>query len=210
MGLAQPLTLLLGICRREGRLVAHDACDAERLGIPPRDSYTAGHQRRVADLACAIAVEMHLSRDQIDGLRMAVMIHDIGKIAVPAEILTKPMKLRNVELSLIKIHSQVGYEVLKDIDFPWPIARIVLEHHEKMNGSGYPNGLKGEELLIESRILAVADVVESISSHRPYRQAHGKDEALGEIIQNKGILYDADVVDACLKLFHENRYILES
>ena len=165
-----------------------------------RDPYTAGHQRRVADLARAIATEMNLTGDQIDGIRMASMIHDIGKIAVPAEILSKPTKLTDLEFDLIKTHSQSGYDILKDIEFPWPIARIVLEHHERINGSGYPNGLKGEQILLESRILAIADVVEAISSHRPYRPAHGIEVALDEITKNKGSLYDPALVDACLRL----------
>jgi HD-GYP domain-containing protein (c-di-GMP phosphodiesterase class II) len=144
--------------------------------VETRDPYTAGHQRRVADLACAIATEMNLSVDQIDGIRMAATIHDLGKISVPADILSKPIKLTNIEFSLIKTHSQSGYDILKDIDFPWPVARTVLEHHERMNGSGYPNGLTGDHLLLESRILAVADVVESMASHRPYRPSLGIEE----------------------------------
>jgi PAS domain S-box-containing protein len=177
--------------------------------VETRDPYTAGHQHRVADLARSIATEMKLPVDQIDGIRMAAAIHDLGKISVPAEILSKPTKLTNTEFSLIKIHSQSGYDILKDIDFPWPIARTVLEHHERMNGSGYPNGLTGDNLLLESRILAVADVVESMSSHRPYRPTLGIDAALNEISKNKGTLYDADAVDACLRLFREKGYQLE-
>jgi PAS domain S-box-containing protein len=171
-----------------------------------RDPYTAGHQRRVADLARAIATEMNLTGDQIDGIRMASMIHDVGKISIPSEILTKPTQLTDLEFNLIKTHSQSGYNILKDIDFPWPIARIVLEHHERINGSGYPNGLKGEQILLESRILAIADVVEAISSHRPYRPAHGIEVALDEITKNKGSLYDPALVDACLRLFREKKY----
>jgi PAS domain S-box-containing protein len=174
--------------------------------VETRDPYTAGHQRRVADLARAIATEMNLSVDQIDGIRMAAAIHDLGKISVPSEILSKPTKLTNIEFSLIKTHSQSGYDILKDIDFPWPVARTVLEHHERMNGSGYPNGLTGDNILLESRILSVADVVESIASHRPYRSALGIDAALNEISKNKGILYDPEVSDACLRLFHEKDY----
>jgi PAS domain S-box-containing protein len=176
--------------------------------VETRDPYTAGHQRRVSVLARAIATEMNLPSDQIDGLRMAAVIHDIGKISVPAEILSKPTKLSAIEFGLIKVHPQSGYEILKDIEFPWPVARIVLEHHERMDGSGYPNGLTGGKLLIESRILTVADVVESMSSHRPYRPALGLDAALDEIRKNKGVLYDPVVVDACLRLFHEKGYKL--
>jgi len=177
--------------------------------VETRDPYTAGHQRRVADLARAIATEMGLTTDQIDSLRMAGIIHDLGKIAVPAEILSKPTKLTNVEFSLIKIHAQSGYDILKDIEFPWPIARMVLEHHERMDGSGYPNGLTGDKLLIESRILTVADVVESMASHRPYRPSLGIDAALAEIGKNRGILYDEAVVDACLRLFRGKGFQLK-
>jgi HD-GYP domain-containing protein (c-di-GMP phosphodiesterase class II) len=163
----------------------------------------------VADLACAIATEMNLSVDQIDGIRMAATIHDLGKISVPADILSKPIKLTNIEFSLIKTHSQSGYDILKDIDFPWPVARTVLEHHERMNGSGYPNGLTGDHLLLESRILAVADVVESMASHRPYRPSLGIEAALEEIEKNRGTLYDADAVNACLRVFREKGYQLQ-
>jgi PAS domain S-box-containing protein len=174
-----------------------------------RDPYTAGHQRRVADLARNIATEMRLSNDQIDGLHMTSLIHDIGKISVPTEILSMPRKLTEIEFSLIKIHPQSGYNILKDIDFPWPIARIVLEHHERMDGSGYPNGSTGNNLLVESKILATADVVESMASHRPYRPGLGINAALDEIAKNRGILYDPDVSDACLKLFKEKGYKLQ-
>jgi HD-GYP domain-containing protein (c-di-GMP phosphodiesterase class II) len=152
---------------------------------------------------------MGLSSEKIDGIRMAGIIHDIGKIAVPVEILSKPTKLTDIEFSLIKTHSQAGYDILKDIEFPWPIARIVLEHHERMDGSGYPNGLTGENLLVESRILAVADVVEAIASHRPYRPGRGIDAALDEIVKNKGVIYNTEAVGACLKLFREKGYTLQ-
>jgi HD-GYP domain-containing protein (c-di-GMP phosphodiesterase class II) len=152
---------------------------------------------------------MNLPIDQIDGIRMAAAIHDLGKISVPAEILSKPTKLTNLEFSLIKTHAQSGYDILKDIEFPWPIAKMVLEHHERMNGSGYPNGLTGDNILMESRILAVADVVESMASHRPYRSALGIDKALEEIEKNRGTLYDNAVADACLRLFREKGYQLQ-
>jgi GAF domain-containing protein len=177
--------------------------------IEMRDRYTAGHQRRVAQLACAIANEMGLPEEQIEGLRMAGLIHDLGKITVPAEILSKPGRLDDIEYGLIKAHPQIGHDVLKTIDFPWPVAQIVLEHHERMDGSGYPQGLKGEEILLEARILAVADVVEAMASFRPYRPALGVDKSLEEISQNRDILYDPGVVDACLKLFTENRFEFE-
>ncbi len=176
--------------------------------VETRDPYTAGHQRQVADLARAIAAELGLSRDRIEGLRVAAIIHDIGKVSVPAEILSKPSKLTKIEFDLIKTHAQAGFDILKDIDFPWPVARIVLEHHERMNGSGYPRHLKGDDILIESRILSVADVVEAMGSHRPYRPALGIEPALEEIEHNKGILYDSAVSDACLKLFREKGYQL--
>jgi len=174
--------------------------------VETRDPYTAGHQRGVADLSRAIAMELKLTSDRIDGIQMAAIIHDLGKISVPAEILTKPTKLTEIEFELIKTHSQSGYDILKNIDFPWSIARMVLEHHERMNGSGYPNGLVGDQTLLESRILAVADVVESMASHRPYRPALGLNAALEEIEKNRGTIYDADVVDACLRLIREKRF----
>jgi PAS domain S-box-containing protein/putative nucleotidyltransferase with HDIG domain len=176
--------------------------------VETRDPYTAGHQRQVSDLARAIATEMGLPNDRIEGLRVAATIHDIGKVSIPAEILSKPSKLTNLEFDLIKTHSQSGYDILQDIEFPWPVAQIVCEHHERINGSGYPNHLKGDEILLESRILSVADVVEAIASHRPYRASLGIDAALAEIEKNKGVLYDAGVVDACLRLFRQKDYQL--
>ena len=169
--------------------------------VETRDAYTAGHQRRVADLARAIATEMGLSKERIEGIRTAAVIHDLGKITVPTDILNKPTKLSEHEFGIIQDHPQTGYEILKEIDFPWPVAEIVFQHHERLDGSGYPQGLSGEEIILEARILAVADVVEAMASHRPYRPARGLDEALAEISQNRGILYDAKAVDACLKLF---------
>ena len=177
--------------------------------VETRDPYTAGHQKKVADLARAIAQEMGLTGDLVDGLRMAAVIHDIGKISVPAEILSKPTKLTDIESSLIKIHPQSGYDILKDVEFPWPLAEIVLQHHERMDGSGYPQGLKGDEILIEARILAVADVVEAMASHRPYRPGLGIDAALNEIEKNSGTIYDKTVADACLRLFREKGFKLE-
>jgi len=174
--------------------------------IEMRDPYTAGHQKRVTKLACAIAKEMGLSKEQIEGIRMAGLIHDIGKISIPSEILTKPGKLNDLEYSLIKTHPQAGYNILKGIEFPWPVAQIVLQHHERMDGSGYPQGLCGKDILLEARILAVADVVEAMSSHRPYRPAYGIDKALEEISKNKGILYDPEVVNACLRLFNQKGF----
>jgi PAS domain S-box-containing protein/putative nucleotidyltransferase with HDIG domain len=176
--------------------------------VESRDPYTAGHQLRVADLARAIATEMGLTQDKIEGIRMAGIIHDIGKLSIPAEILSKPTKLTGLEFSLIKVHSQSGYEMLKDVESPWPLAEIVYQHHERMNGSGYPRNLKGDEILLESRIMAVADVVEAMASHRPYRPTLGIEAALEEIEKNKGIIYDNTVSDACIKLFREKGYQL--
>ena len=177
--------------------------------IEMRDPYTAGHQNRVANLARTIAMEMKLPQDKIDGILMAGSIHDIGKLSIPSEILTKPTNLTNLEFSLIKEHSRSGYEMLKDVESPWPLAEIVYQHHERMNGSGYPRKLKGDEILLEAQILAVADVVEAMGCHRPYRPTLGIDAALEEITKNKGILYDSNVVDACLKLFREKGYQLD-
>jgi len=174
--------------------------------VEMRDPYTSGHQTRSADIARAIATEMGLPRDKIDGIRLAGSIHDIGKLSVPAEILAKPTKLTDLEFSLIKEHPQVGYEMLKDVESPWPLAQIVYQHHERMNGSGYPRNLKGDEILLEARIMAVADVVEAMASHRPYRPGLGIEAALEEIEKNRGILYDAAVADACLRLFREKNY----
>jgi putative nucleotidyltransferase with HDIG domain len=166
-----------------------------------RDPYTADHQRRVTVLACAIAEEMRLPKDRIDGLRMAALIHDIGKIYVPTEILNRSGKLNSTELSLIQMHPKAGHDVLKMIEFPWPVAKIVLQHHERLNGSGFPQGLTQDDILLEAKILGVADVVEAMSSHRPYRPAHALKDAFDEIMMKKNILYDDEVVDACLVLF---------
>lgn len=171
-----------------------------------RDAYTAGHQWRVADLAVVIAREMGLQDEQVQGIHLAALVHDIGKIQIPSEILTKPKRLNNLEYELVKTHSQAGYDILKGISFPWPIAQTVLQHHERLDGSGYPLGLVGDQILIEARIVAVADVVESMASHRPYRPALGIDKALDEVRTNRGILYETVVVDACLSAFSENDY----
>jgi PAS domain S-box-containing protein/putative nucleotidyltransferase with HDIG domain len=174
-----------------------------------RDPYTAGHQRRVAQLSSAIAKEMGLHNDQVEGIRLAGEIHDIGKIHVPAEILSKPGRLTPVEFALIQTHAQAGYEILRSIEFPWPIAQIIWQHHERLDGSGYPNRVKGREILLEARILSVADVVEAMSSHRPYRPAPGVAKALEEIDHNKDKLYDSDVVEACTALFRAGRFAFD-
>jgi PAS domain S-box-containing protein len=181
---------------------------AMAAAVETRDPYTSGHQRRVSDLARSIAAQRKLTSDQVDGIRMAAAIHDLGKISIPAEILSMPRKLSQLEFELIKTHPQAGYDIIKDIDFPWPIANIILQHHERMDGSGYPHGLSGDKILLEARILAVADVVEAMASYRPYRPALGLEKALEEIIQNRGVLYDPETVDACLKLFKEKEYKL--
>lgn len=177
--------------------------------VEVRDPYTAGHQRRVADLARSISAEMGFSQDRIDGIRIAGIIHDIGKIYVPAEILSKPRRLTPYEFNLVKTHSQVGYDILKTIEFPWPVARIVLQHHERLNGSGYPNKLMHDNILIEARILGVSDVVEAMASHRPYRPALGLDAALKEVADHKGSLYDPEVVDICIRLFRDKLFDFE-
>ncbi|MFA6432968.1 MAG: HD domain-containing phosphohydrolase [Candidatus Paceibacterota bacterium] len=174
--------------------------------VEVRDPYTAGHEKRVAHLAVAIAEEMGLDQTQIVGLRIAGMIHDIGKVAIPAEILSKPKKLTPLEMSLIQLHPQVGFEILSEIEFPWPIAQIVLQHHERLDGSGYPKGLKDDEIIPMARILAVADTVEAMTTHRPYRAALGIEAALTEISAKKGTHYDRGIVEACIKLFREKGY----
>jgi HD-GYP domain-containing protein (c-di-GMP phosphodiesterase class II) len=176
--------------------------------VEMRDPYTAGHQRRVAQIATAVAREIGLPENQIEGLYLACVVHDVGKIRIPAEVLSKPGALSNIEFSLIKQHSQAGYDILKEVDFPWPIAQFVLQHHERLDGSGYPQGLKGDAILLESRIIAVADVIEAMASHRPYRAGLGIDAALEEIGSKRGLLYDAAVVDAAIRIFREKRFSL--
>ena len=173
-----------------------------------RDPYTAGHERRVAEISVAIGTELGFDAQRQEGLRVAGYLHDVGKIAIPVEILSKPGKLNTIEFELIKGHAQASYEVLKDVDFPWPVAQVALQHHERMDGSGYPQGLKGDAILLESRILAVADVVEAMSSHRPYRPGTGIEQALAEIERGRGNAYDPVVADACLRLFREKGYQL--
>jgi putative nucleotidyltransferase with HDIG domain len=175
-----------------------------------RDLNTAGHHRRVSSLAVAIAKELHLPSDRIEGLRLAGIVHDIGKIAVPLEILAKPARLTKTEIQIVEDHPRVGFEILKSIDFPWPIAHIILQHHERLDGSGYPEGLVGEAILLEARILAVADVVEAFCFQRSYRAALGVEKALEEILKGRGIRYDAGVVDACVKVFREKRFFFEA
>ncbi|MGD0346875.1 MAG: HD domain-containing phosphohydrolase [Terracidiphilus sp.] len=174
--------------------------------VDQRDPYTAGHQRRVADLCVAIAGKLGLSSDRTQGLRLAASIHDLGKIGIPAEILVKPGRLTEFQHNLLKEHAQLGYEIVKKVEFPWPIAQMILQHHERLDGSGYPQGLKAEDVLLESRILAVADVVEAMSSHRPYRPSRGIDAALDEVLSKSGTLYDPEAVEACTNLFRHEGY----
>ena len=178
--------------------------------LEARDPYTAGHQRRVSELAIAIAQEMGLPEEQVNGIHLAAIVHDLGKIRIPAEILAKPGRLTDLEYSLIKTHAQAGYDILKDVEFPWPIADIVLQHHERLDGSGYPQGLKDGQILLESRIMTVADVVEAMSSHRPYRPALGKEAALKEIERGRGSAYDPVAVDICVKLLSEKGFTFSS
>jgi putative two-component system response regulator len=180
------------------------------MAVEIRDPYTAGHQIRVAALACAIGRKMGLSGHRIDTIHYAGLLHDLGKIRIPAAIINRPGKLLQVERDVINIHPQVGYDLLKNIPFPWPIAEIVYQHHEKLDGSGYPRGLSGDEILMEARILGVADLVEAESSHRPYRPTMGIDSALEEIYKHRGTRYDAAAVDACLSLFREDKRSIES
>jgi len=185
------------------------AIDTMSRIIEAKDPYTSGHQRRVCQLAVSLGRELGLPEDKIEGVRIASLIHDIGKIGIPSEILSKPTKLTDIEFSLIKEHSKIGYNILKFIDNSYPVAQIVLQHHERINGSGYSDHLKSDEILLEAKILGVADVVEAMSSHRPYRPALGIDAALEEISRNKGILYDPEVVEMCLKLFKEKKFKFE-
>ena len=174
--------------------------------VETRDPYSIGHQQRVSKLATAIAQEMKLPQDKIEGIRIASLVHDIGKVNLPTEIISKPNKLIEVEFNLIKNYPKTGYDILKKVDFPWPIAEIVFQHQEKIDGSGYPRGLKGDEICIEAKILGVANVVEAMSSYKSYRPALSIDEALAEISKNKNILFDPEVVDTCIKLFKERGF----
>ncbi len=210
-------TLITKRKAEEEREAAYQALDKALKGsinamskiVEMRDPYTSGHQTRVADLSAAIARELKLPEANIKYLHIAALIHDIGKMYIPSDILSKPGKLRDIEWELVKIHAQGSYDILKNIEFPWPVAQIAWQHHERLDGSGYPLGLDGDHILLEAKILAVADVVEAMSSHRPYRAALGIEKAFEEITQKRGVLYDTDVVDACLKLFSENRFKLE-
>lgn len=188
------------------RKALESTVNALAYAVEMRDPYTAGHQKRVAFLSVAIAKEMDIPEDKIEGIRMAAAIHDIGKIHVPAEILNKPHKLTDAEFEMVKTHSQIGYDILERIDFPWPVADYVLQHHERLNGSGYPQELVERQIKQGTKILAVADVVEAMLSHRPYRPAYDITTTLEEITSKKGILYDPQIADICLRLFKENGF----
>jgi putative two-component system response regulator len=182
--------------------------EAMGLTIEARDPYTAGHQRKVSEIASAIGIELGLSKDQVEGVRIAGLIHDIGKISVPAEILAKPSNLSEYEFLLIKDHPKVGYEILKNINFPWPVAETIYQHHERLDGSGYPHGLFAEDILLEAKILAVADVVEAMAAHRPYRPSFGIKYALDEINRKQGLLYDSEAVKSCMRAYEKKAFVL--
>lgn len=196
---------------REKRLenIIDGSIQAIASAVEIRDPYTAGHEQRVAHLAAAIARQLGLDDQKVHGIEIAGFLHDLGKIAVPAEILSKPCRLNDLEFGLIKMHPQVGYEILHKIYFLWPVAEATLQHHERMDGSGYPNGLKGNDIILEARILAVADVVEAMSSHRPYRPAVGVEAALKEIAEHRGTLYDGEIIDACCHLVRNKGFRFE-
>jgi GAF domain-containing protein len=186
--------------------VLRDSVHAIAYALEMRDPYTAGHQRQVAQIATAIAREMQLPEEMVEGVHFGSLIHDLGKISLPAEILTRPRRLTNLEMQMMQTHPQAGYDIVAGIDFPWPVAQMILQHHERMDGTGYPGGLKGDEIPLESKILAVADVVDAMNSHRPYRAGLGIAKALEEIEKNRGTHYDPLVVDACLRLFREKGF----
>lgn len=186
------------------RKAIHNVIQIVISTVESRDPYTAGHQRKVADIAAAIATEMGLSEGRIEAVRVAASVHDLGKISVPAEILSKPGRISELEFAVIKTHAEAGHEILKDIEFPWPIAQIVLQHHERMDGSGYPLGLSGDQILLEARIIGAADVLEATASHRPYRAALKLTDGLDELSRERAVKYDPDVVDACLRLYIDN------
>jgi putative nucleotidyltransferase with HDIG domain len=208
--LVEERTVELRESKKKLRTNLLDSITALAAVVEMRDPYTAGHQRRVAQIAVAIAKELQLTEEQVEGILLAGVVHDVGKIRVPAEILTKPGRLNELEFAIIKEHAQNGYEILKSINFPWPIAQIVRQHHERLDGSGYPQALQNGQSLLEAKIIAVANVVESMISHRPYGPGLGLDTALGEIERNKDKLFDPAVVDACIKLFRERGFNFSS
>ena len=186
--------------------LVYQVMDAVLKVFQLKDPYTAAHQKKVALLSSAIAKEMNLSEGQIESIYIAAMIHDIGKISVPSEILSKPDSINEAEYTLIKNHPEIAFETLKDIESPWQTTEIIIQHHERLDGSGYPFGLTNEDIIVEAKILGVADVIEAMSSHRPYRPSLGLEKALEEIVKNKGKLYDLKVVDACVRVFNEKKF----
>ncbi len=196
----------LVVSRQQYRALLEQIIAAFSLAVEYRDPYTAGHQRRVAELSSAIAEQLGMDGDALEGLRLAALVHDLGKIRLPAEILNRPGRLSDLEMDLVKTHASIGTDILDEVDFPWPVAQMIAQHHERINGSGYPQGLKGDSILLEARIIAVADVVEAMASHRPYRTALGVDEALEEIRAGSGTLYDPKVVSICLMLFEQKNF----
>jgi len=188
------------------RQAVEEVIHALASSVGGKDLYMTDHQRRVTALACAIAEEMEIPEDRIEGIKLAAMIHDIGRLYTPGEILSKPADLTEIEFDLVKMHPVIGYEILKDLALPWPLAQIIVQHHERLDGSGYPTGLSGDAILLEARIMAVADVIESLLSPRAYRPARGVEDALAEIVSHSGTLYDPDVVQSCLRLFQEKRF----
>lgn len=207
--LRETLESLLG-SQQKYRALLEQIIDAFGLAVEYRDPYTAGHQRRVAELAGAIAVEMGMGSDALEGLRLGALVHDLGKIRLPSEILNRPGRLGELEMALVKTHSQIGTDILKGVNFNWPVAQMIAQHHERMDGSGYPLGLQGAGILLEARIIAVSDVVEAMVSHRPYRAALGVDKALEEIRDGSGRLYDAEVVKVCVTLFEQRNFQFSS
>ncbi len=189
--------------------VLEQAVGALASALEKKDPYTAGHQRRVSRLAGEIARKMQLSSEQVDIIELASLVHDIGKIRIPSELLANPGKLSSLEMELIKTHSQAGFEILNEVEFPWPIAQIVLQHHECIDGSGYPRGVSGNDLLLESRIISVSDVVEAMGSHRPYRPSLGLKKAIYVIQRFRGIMYDKDVVDVCIDILKNDNFDFE-
>lgn len=200
----------LAASQQQYRAILEQVIDAIGLTVEYRDPYTSGHQRRVAELAQAIAREMGMTEDALEGIRLAALVHDIGKVRLPTEILNRPGRLSELEFELVRTHSEIGGDIVKEVSFPWPVAQMIAQHHERIDGSGYPQGLKGNDMLPEAKIIAVADVVESMVSHRPYRAALGVDKALAEIREGSGRLYDPDVVRVCLMLFEQQNFQFSS
>jgi putative nucleotidyltransferase with HDIG domain len=200
----------LAASQQRYRAILEQVIDAIGLTVEYRDPYTSGHQHRVAELAQAIGREMGMPEDALEGLRLGALVHDIGKVRLPTEILNRPGRLNELEFELIKTHSEIGSDIIKEVSFPWPVAQMIAQHHERIDGSGYPHGLKGDDMLPEARIIAVADVVEAMVSHRPYRPALSVDKALGEIREGSGRLYDPDVVRVCLMLFEQQNFQFSS